>query len=237
MAHLELVSRLGKHHEPVAQVFSKALDRSGSSRIIDLGSGAGGPTVAAFRILRETRDDLELVLSDLYPNLEALGEATRSMPGSISAFENSVDAAEVPPSLVGLRSMVNMFHHFRPETARSILQDAVGQRQPIVIVELLRRQPLIVALTLLSWIGAFLRAPFIRPFRWSWIFWTYVIPVIPLTFTWDATVSALRTYSEEELRQIIASLDGSESYEWQFEDLRLPPSPVASLALIGVPRR
>ena len=192
--------------------------------------------VAAFRALRTTRDDVELVLTDLYPNREALEQAARSMPGAVRVFEESVDATQVPASLVGMRSMVNMFHHLRPEEARAVLQDAVTGRQPIVIVELLRRHPLIVTLTLFSWIGVILSVPFLRPFRWPWLFWTYVIPVIPLVFTWDATVSALRTYSEEEIREIIDSLDGNESHEWEFEELRLPPSPIPSLALIGVPR-
>jgi hypothetical protein len=236
MARLEFVARIGKHHEPVAEVLSKAIDSSGARRIIDLGTGAGGPIAAAFLALRTTLDDVELVLTDLYPNRAALDQAARSMPGAIHVFEESVDATHVPASLVGLRSMVNMFHHLRPNAARAALQDAVTRRQPIVVVELLRRHPLIVALTLFSWIGVILSLPFLRPFRWPWLFWTYVIPVIPLVFTWDATVSALRTYSEEEMREIIDSLEGNDSYEWEFEEMRLPPSPIPSLALIGVPR-
>ena len=91
-------------------------------------------------------------------------------------------------------------------------------------------------LTLFSWIGVLFTLPLIRPFRWSWLLWTYVIPVIPLAFTWDATISALRTYSEDELRQLVSSVDAHESYEWHFEQLRLSPSPISSLALLGTPR-
>lgn len=237
MARLEFVARIGKHHEPVAAVLAKALGLSGARRIIDLGSGAGGPMVAAFHELQTEHADLELVLTDLYPNRRALARAVQSRPESMHAFEEPVDATRVPASLVGIRSMVNLFHHFRPEVARAVLQDAVAANQPLVIVELLRRHPLIVALTLFSWIGVFVSVPFLRPFRWSWLFWTYGIPLIPLSFTWDATVSALRTYSEAELRAMIGTLEGGDGYDWTFEELRLPPSPVPGLALIGVPGR
>jgi hypothetical protein len=236
MGRLEFVARIGGHGEPIAEILSRAVDHSRTKQILDLGSGAGGPMVAAFQILYSERDDLELTLSDLYPNSEALAHAARSLPGAISVCESPIDASHVPPSRTGLRTLVNVFHHFRPAAARAILQDAVDAHQPILIVELLRRHPLIVLLTLFSWIGVLLTLPLIRPFRWSWLLWTYVIPVIPLAFTWDATISALRTYSEDELRRMVSSVDRHESYEWRFEQLWLSPSPISSLALLGTPR-
>ncbi len=33
-------------------------------------------------------------------------------------------------------------------------------------------------------------------FRWSRLFWGWLVPVIPLATTWDATLSALRIYFE-----------------------------------------
>ena len=37
---LELVARIGRHHEPIAGVLQQVLDRSGAHRIVELGSGS-----------------------------------------------------------------------------------------------------------------------------------------------------------------------------------------------------
>ncbi len=49
-------------------------------------------------------------------------------------------------------------------------------------------------------LGALLVTPFIRPFRWSRLVFTYVIPVLPLLIVFDGIVSCLRVYSPDELR-------------------------------------
>jgi hypothetical protein len=35
--------------------------------------------------------------------------------------------------------------------------------------------------------------PWIRPFRWSRLLWTYVVPIIPAVLLFDGIVSCLRT--------------------------------------------
>ena len=37
-----------------------------------------------------------------------------------------------------------------------------------------------------------LATPFILPFRWSRLFWTYIVPALPLVLTFDVVVSLLR---------------------------------------------
>src|SRR5450759_4223616 len=39
----------------------------------------------------------------------------------------------------------------------------------------------------------FVCTPWIRPFRWSRLLWTYLIPIIPLVFLFDGVVSCHRT--------------------------------------------
>ena len=60
----------------------------------------------------------------------------------------------------------------------------------------------------------FVTTPWIRPFRWSRLFWTYVVPIVPFVVLFDGVVSCLRTYRPQELREIIGKLTGSE-YQWE----------------------
>ena len=45
-------------------------------------------------------------------------------------------------------------------------------------------------------------APTIRPFRWSRLFWTWLIPLVPFVLFYDGIVSCLRAYSHRRTRAI-----------------------------------
>ena len=57
--------------------------------------------------------------------------------------------------------------------------------------------------------------PFIRPFTFSRMFWTYCVPALPLMYVWDTTISCLRTYSVDELKELTSKLHGTENYVWE----------------------
>jgi hypothetical protein len=76
--------------------------------------------------------------------------------------------------------------------------------------------------------------PFIRPFRWSRLFWTCLIPLVPIVALFDGLVSCLRTYNVEELRDLIASLDTS-NYHWDIGTVKSKMTPIPINYLIGVP--
>ena len=100
----------------------------------------------------------------------------------------------MPPHLAGLRTIFNGFHHLQPWDARSVLHAAAAARQPIAIFEVSERslRTLPVVLTpLFVW----LVTPFMRPFLWQRLFWTYLLPLVPLTCLWDGIVSQLRAYT------------------------------------------
>jgi hypothetical protein len=121
---------------------------------------------------------------------------------------------KVPGELQGFRTMFTSFHQFPPEEARAILQNAVDAGQGIGIFEITRRTPSTIALMFPWAFMQFLFTPLIRPFRWSRLFWTYVVPIIPLVLLFDGVVSCLRTYRPQELREIISELSGIE-YQWE----------------------
>src|ERR1051325_1869093 len=75
--------------------------------------------------------------------------------------------------------------------------------------------------------------PFMRPWRWSRFFWTYLPPALPVAGTFDGIVSCLRTYTHAELRTLVEGLD---SYDWDIGDFRGKWSPLRGTYLIGVPK-
>ena len=151
----------------------------------------------------------------------------------VTFYPASVDATRVPRELAGLRTMFTSFHHFSQEEARAILQDAVDAGECIGTFEISRRAPLTVLFTFAFAFALVVGTPWIRPFRWSRLLWTYLIPIIPLVLLFDGVVSCLRTYRPQELRNMVAQLKAPE-YQWEIgEDLT---ARAAITYLIGYPQ-
>ena len=214
---LKFALDLGRSYEPAGPMLRDAVRRAGAARVVDLCSGAGGPWSWLARDL-----GVPVVLTDLYPSRTAAVHPT------------PVDARAVPAALNGFRTLFTSFHHFRPNEAREIIADAVRQGQGIAIFEAARRRPFDIALVALTWLGVLAATPFIRPFRWSRLLWTYLPPVLPLVGTFDGVVSCLRCYSPPELHELVQGFDG---YDWDIGTTRSRRSPLHMTYLIGVPRR
>ena len=123
-----------------------------------------------------------------------------------------VDAVKVPAEMTGLRTMFQAFHHLRLDQARAALADAAAKGQGVAIFDGSRLAWWLWPLLLITPLRVLLATPFIRPFRWSRLFWTYIVPALPLVLTFDVVVSLLRLYSVEELRGLTAGL---EHYHWE----------------------
>lgn len=94
------------------------------------------------------------------------------------------------------------------------------------------------AFTILAMLAApffvLLHTPKIRPFYWSRLFLTYLLPVIPLVVMIDGIVSCLRSYTTEELVEMTGSLTGAH-YDWEIRKLGSPSSPLPIIYAIGFP--
>ena len=180
--------------------------------------------------------DFPIILTDRFPNLTAFERVVSKSNGTITYVADSVDARAVPPNIVGFRTLFNAFHHFRPDDAVQVLRDAAHAGQPIGIFEAPDRRwrALIPIILFVPIMVAFL-TPFIRPFRWSRLFWTYVIPLVPLTVWWDGIVSQLRAYSVSEL-EAMAKQVGEEGFVWHAGTVPIGTVPGRLTYLIGYPK-
>jgi len=232
--YLRAVAERYHPFSPKIDVLLRAMDVGGTDQIVDLASGVGGPwSHLAAEMAGRRGKSIRLLLSDKYPPLNVESELA-AIPGA-SYVRESVDARHVPTGLVGLRTLVNGFHHFPPDEARQILQDAVRNGQPIAVFEMLERSWSYLAFLLLTPLLVMLMTPIIRPFRLSRILLTFAIPVIPLCMLWDSLVSALRCYTAQELLAMASGLEG-ERYEWDVGTYRCGVLPVTYLVGYPSPR-
>ena len=87
------------------------------------------------------------------------------------------------------------------------------------------------ATILLMPVFAWILTPRMRPFRWSRLVLTYLMPLIPLVVLWDGLVSCCRTRTPQEL---LALTKDFPQYDWMTGYARgtwLPP-----VYLIGRPK-
>ena len=206
-------------HKDLAPLLYKALNHSDTPHIIDLCSGSGEPMLKVYEVLKDTYQisNLSLTFTDLYPDVKQAHKINTFQSTQVTYSTQPIDATQLGRSMKGVRTMVSSFHHMRPEIARDILEDAQQSRQSICIFEISDNS----APYLVRWIGLpvnFLMTLFItplaRPITWQQIIFTYLIPLISLCFAWDGAVSNARTYTLNDLNELLDGLE-SENYKWE----------------------
>lgn len=223
----------GPAYQGFAEKLKAAMERVGQRTILDLCSGGGGPIKTILRILQTQGFTATAQLTDLYPNIAAYEQLAYESGGSIQGYSSPVNAINVPRELTGFRLVANGFHHFRPEDATKVLADAVTKQQSIAVIEMISRSALAVFSVGVGLVVVFIATPFVKPFRFSRLLFTYLIPLMPLCVLWDGLVSCLRAYSPDELRALVSQLDDT-TYEWDIG--HLPLGPGKATYLIGTPR-
>jgi hypothetical protein len=223
-------------YTPLLPTLCYFLQRVEAPRIVDLCSGASGPWQRLYgTISRAFGESFRIVLTDRYPNLAAFRLARDLSGGVVDFMAEPLDACAITPDLAGFRTLFGSFHHFNPAAARGVLQDAVDSGQGIGIFEMTDRRAVTILAMLTAPIFVLLHAPKIRPFSWSRLLLTYLLPVVPLLVMIDGIVSCLRSYTPEELAELTGSLTGA-PYDWEIRQLSTPTSPFPIIYAIGCPK-
>jgi hypothetical protein len=220
---------------PVVPLLAEALRASKTQSLVDLCSGGSGPIPLLHDALAAQGMNLRVTLTDRFPNLAAFRRVEAASGGHITFVADPVDARAVPRRLRGFRTIFNSFHHFRPADAKAVLRDAVDASEPIGVFEIPERRLLLILPLLLTPLFVALTTPFIRPFRWRRLLWTYLVPLVPLICLWDGIVSQLRAYTVAELEDLTEAL-GPTTYRWQAGQVRIRATPCHVTYLWGHPR-
>ena len=231
---LQITSEVLRVYDAATPAIAGLLQRHHGRQVVDLCSGGGGPVVRLRSILaRDHGVDVDVVLTDLYPNLDAFAAAAARDP-RIAGRRDPVDATDVPADLDGVRTVINGFHHLRPELARRLVVDAARKRQPFIAVEVVERRWQTVLLLMGTPILALLLSPFQRPLTASRLALTWLLPLIPLGVWWDGMCSCLRAYDVAELEAVVAGV-GDSGYAFRVEQVAVPWLPLRLTLLIGEP--
>ena len=220
--------------EKLAPILQDLIEKTNAELIQDTCSGAGGPMLDVYQRL-ERQKDVRLQLSDLYPHAGAIEALEKEPKKGLSYNQESVDVLQHEFQPNSIQTMICSFHHFSPEEAKKILKRAVDERRPICIFEISDNEAptwLWWTAMLPAWIMTYFLTLKIRPLSSVQLFFTYCIQILPLCIAWDGAVSNARTYTEADLKELIADL--KENYCWEIQKIK-NKTPSKMLCLTGMP--
>lgn len=172
-------------YKPVISEIQNTLAKSNSNQILDLCSGSGQPIIS---ISNKLIDLKRVHLSDLYPNGKSVkGDLIKWISQPLNVLDDQIQ-------ILGMRTVFNAYHHFDEEGKSRLLRNHAPHG--LFIAEVL--QPNLftgIKILFTTTILQLIFCPFIKPFSWKRILFTYIIPINLFTITWDGIISVLKSQS------------------------------------------
>lgn len=206
-------------------LFQKLKEKTGAREFLDLGSGAGN--VVEY-IVREDDDSFCYLLSDLEPRLNLYQKIKERNPGRIDFVPYPVDMGEADGIFQGRAvTVITTFHELDQRNAQNLIDNLLRWSQGFLILEPFnksaRQLPRLALLFLYFWLAPF----YIRPWRFSSFFFTWIWPVLPFFHWHDGVVSLLRSYQKSDFLQM---LQNGSAAGWEWEVAHLGPDTTYVLA-------
>ena len=168
--------------------------------LTDLCSGSGEPAITVFK---ESQCFTRLTLTDKYPRSVFNGGE------GIVYDQRSVDARTIPLAADVCYTLFNAFHHFSGDEQRALVRRLRAESGGAYVVEVLEpTAACFLKVLLATTVGTVLLAPFIKPFSFARLFFTWFVPVNVLTIAWDGLVSVVRSRSVRYYRWLLKSEAG-----------------------------
>jgi hypothetical protein len=200
--------RWGGLMDGLVSPLARCLEAAGTSKVLDLCAGAGGPAAILSEAMFKRGHDVHFLMSDLYP-ATVQWESLRSP--RLDFVSEPVDATNISPALGAgrVRVIINALHHFPPELARQAIRGACEGAPGVFIAESLIRNPFSFFAMGPVGIAALLATPALaKDRRFARALLAWFSPLALAASAWDGTVSTMRTYEREELEAMVAGLDG-----------------------------
>mgnify|MGYP003664451736 CR=1 FL=1 len=227
----------------LSKLIADILIKNKIRHIVDLGSGAGGVMPDVLRNIHQDYglEEVDLTMSDQYPDRKVIASFNMMADNCIRYAEKPLDATNLRNAPDGLKTMVNCFHHMPPKQAISILKSAESNNQPLLIYEIAENNiPLLIWWLLLPlslvilMIMVLFMTPFVKPLTWKQLFFTYVIPIIPICYAWDGQASLPRMYTLKDMDILLEGL-GSKRYRWEKGIVKKSNNKKLGTFVLGVP--
>lgn len=227
----------------LSHLISEALKKTNARQLVDLGSGAGGSMEYVMEniLTRDPQSDVKMVLTDLYPNKDAIETINQLKNPHLSYYPTPVDATKLESAPEGLKTMINCFHHMPKKQARQILESASKSKQAILIYEMSEnKMPLLLwwlflPISIVIMITmVFFMTPFVKNLTFGQVFFTYIIPLIPLFYAWDGQASMPRIYTPKDVEELLEGLH-SDGYTWTINSAKKSNGKALGYSVLGVP--
>ncbi len=208
-------------YHPVVPMLYAALQKCNSMRVVDLCSGSGGFIERINETFQKKNQNssVSFVLTDIVPRIKTWQYLSQHTT-NLSYAADPVDATNVPLQLKGFRTIFSGIHHFDPAGVQKILSNATKAGEGIAIFDGGDKNVWMVLLILVIHpLAVLVLTPFIAPFRWSRIFFTYLVPLIPAGAVWDGIISIRNLYNSDQLMNFAAKVD-FQNYIWKWGKVR-----------------
>ena len=191
-----------KFYSPLVADIQKLTDENKTIVIQDLCSGSGIP---AIYMHRQLKGNYQTILSDKFP----VSSFTNS--NEISYLKEEVDVLLLEPQPSVCYTMYNGFHHFSNTEQQLLVKKMIAKKNPFFIAEILTpgfftMMKIILTTTLIQ----LLTAPFVKPFSFTRLFFTYIIPVNLFTVLYDGIISVIRSKTAKQYADLLGSLSANE---------------------------
>ncbi len=173
-----------------------------SRPMIDLCSGSGEPAITIFK---KSGCFSRLILTDKFPGKNV------QTNDRISYDRSSTDVLQMEFQSGNYYTMFNALHHFSDADKIMLAKKIRSANADAFFVEILEPHLYCFIKILLGCtIGSLLFTPFIRPFSFTRLFFTYIIPVNILTITFDGIISVFKSRSVNYYKTLFANQDSIE---------------------------
>jgi ubiquinone/menaquinone biosynthesis C-methylase UbiE len=184
-------------YKPIVPLAKNLLENAKTNAVIDLCSGSGEP---AIYLQKKIANNFVTTLTDKFPQ-------KKSSTSSLSYLQQSIDVLNIMPEKEKLYTMYNAFHHFDDEQQRNILQKFSTNQSSILIVEILTPSFFTFLNVIFSGtIGQLLLTPFVKPFSFWRLFFTYVIPINIFTVVYDGIISVIKSKSVKQYQALVSTI-------------------------------
>lgn len=216
-------SGLRSFNRDVAMTVIRIAEEHQLTKVVELGAGRGPVTKELVKHAATKR--MRLVVCDLIPNVEEYRKLEASYPDQVFPVYSPVDLTQSQKSLNdAVLVLAGVMHHIPFELRPSVIGSLSQTNSRVAIFEPLLRTWLSIFLATLAFFPAFfLPITFLRrPGKFRRILWCWLIPIVPIMFTWDGVTSCLRQWTMKEWQAAFGTLKHSPNvhYVKGFNSLR-----------------
>ncbi|MCF6175194.1 MAG: hypothetical protein L3J71_05470 [Victivallaceae bacterium] len=224
-------------YKPVCLLLKNALVQSKQTQIVDFCTGNGRYMIKILRNINGADGGCQATVCDKFPNQQSVKELAVLSGGQVEYMAESVDLLDIQQMPAGFRTIFSGIHHFDETTIKIFLRSAIEQGCGVAFFDYTKRTWFNIIIPALLVPGLVWGVtPFIRPFSWRRLLFTYIIPLVPLLVMVDGCISNWKAYSPAEFTAMVAEFTDTK-HEWQIGEQRSIFGTCPITYLIGYPKK